>query len=193
MSNVQSTCTSPPAVPADPMSTGIPARLPARSIRARSCLIISRGNADFPEPNEYGPASVVPASAAMKWGFCAIASSRLSPCMPPPTAPIAAMNLISSISSPFFRVTWSNPGRPGAELLRTLHSSRRHLLLPYDLGPKLDLARRSCGGIDNAGTTGIYGVKYADSIELQIIYGRLKVCVVQDIEEFKTQLQANRL
>src|SRR3984893_15839204 len=143
MSNVQSTCASPPAVPADPTSTGIPACLPARSIRARSCLIISRGNADLPEPNEYGPASVVPASAAMKWGSWAIASSRLSACMPPPTAPIAAMNLISSIFDPFFRTPSSDPGLSARHFFQTPHFGLKRLLLPYDLGSQLDLARRS--------------------------------------------------
>jgi hypothetical protein len=50
------------------------------------------------------------------------------------------------------------------------------------------LARRRCGGIDNPGTPGIYAVKSGDSIELQVIDRRLKVCVVQNIEEFKAQL-----
>src|SRR4030081_297158 len=185
MSKVQSTYASPPAVPADPTSTGIPARLPARSIRAKSCLIISRGNADLREPNEYGPASVVPASAAMKWGFWAIASSRLSACMPPPTAPIAAINLISSILNPFS----GNPSsHPGTFLRTTLHAHSESL--PDDLGSQLDLPRRSCGGVDNPGASRIYAVKSSDAVELQVVDRRLKIRVVQNIEEFKTQLQA---
>src|SRR6202171_3680810 len=152
MSNVQSTCTSPPAVPADPMSTGIPARLPARSIKARSCLIISRGNADFPEPNEYGPGSVVPASAAMKWGSWAMASSRLSACMPPPTAPIAAMNLISSTLTSLSHglLALETSGTAAHLICTTSHANAS--FLPYDLGSQLDLARRSVGGSDSPGT-----------------------------------------
>src|SRR4030081_2737984 len=167
MSKVQSTYASPPAVPADPTSTGIPARLPARSIRAKSCLIISRGNADLREPNEYGPASVVPASAAMKWGFWAIASSRLSACMPPPTAPIAAMNLISSIFNLSFvsLVLSAKSYGPATLHTTTLHANAR--FLPYDLRSQLDLARRSCSRIDNPGTPRINAVKSGDPIELQ--------------------------
>ena len=134
---------------------------------------------------------MVPASAAMKWGSWAMASSRLSACMPPPTAPIAAMNLISSTLTSLSHglLALETSGTAAHLICTTSHANAS--FLPYDLGSQLDLARRSVGGSDSPGTPS-YAVKSSDSIELQAIDGRLKVCVVQNIEEFKTQLQAKR-
>src|ERR1700738_2960715 len=126
----------------------------------------------------------------MKWGSWAIAWSTLSACMPPPTAPIAAMNLISStLNLSFAWLACPRDSRHGSSFICTTshaplyapHPTPPPHLLPYDLGSQLDLARWSCGGSDSPGTP-CYAVKSSDSIELQGIDGRLKVCVVQNIE-----------
>ena len=83
-----------PPVPTDPMITGMFAVRPARSISDRSRFTASRGKAEIPIPSEKGPASVVPASQAMKWGACASASSNAAPLIPPPTLPTGDMNRI---------------------------------------------------------------------------------------------------
>jgi hypothetical protein len=78
------------------MITGMFAFRPARSISDRSRFTASRGKAGIPIPSENGPASVVPASQAMKCGACASASSNAAPLMPPPTLPTGDMNRIWS-------------------------------------------------------------------------------------------------
>src|SRR6266404_2394727 len=95
MSRTQSTCGSPPAVPAEPISAGIFAFLVATRTRARSRLTASRGNAAPPEPSAKGPASVVPASAAMKCGRKSSDCSSASASTPTPKAPVAATYRIS--------------------------------------------------------------------------------------------------
>src|SRR5579864_2716279 len=78
------------------MITGMFAFRPARNISERSRLTASRGNAGTPIPSEKGPASVVPASQAIKCGACANASSNAAPLIPPPTLPTGDMNRICS-------------------------------------------------------------------------------------------------
>src|SRR5713226_8625990 len=95
MSRTQSTCGSPPAVPAEPISAGIFAFLVATRTRARSRLTASRGNAALPEPSAKGPASVVPASAAMKCGCKSSDWLSASASTPTPKAPVAATYRIS--------------------------------------------------------------------------------------------------
>src|SRR5712671_3853935 len=70
----------------------------ARNIKDKSCLTASRGKAGIPIPNEKGPASVVPASQAMKFVGCASASSRATALIPPPTLPTGATNRIWPLS-----------------------------------------------------------------------------------------------
>jgi len=76
------------------MITGMFAFRPARSISDKSRFTASRGKAADPIPSEKGPASVVPASQAMKCGDRASASSKVSPLMPPPTLPTGEINRI---------------------------------------------------------------------------------------------------
>src|SRR5258708_34903275 len=95
MPRTQSTCGSPPAVPAEPISAGIFALLLATRTRARSRLTASRGNAAVPEPSAKGPASVVPASDAMKGGRKSSDWLSASASTPTPKAPVAATYRIS--------------------------------------------------------------------------------------------------
>src|SRR5882757_2093759 len=96
MSRTHSTCGSPPAVPAEPISAGMFALLLATRTRVRSRLTASRGNAAVPEPSAKGPASVVPASEAMKCGRNSSDLLSASASTPTPRAPLAATYRISS-------------------------------------------------------------------------------------------------
>ena len=68
-------CGAPPAVPAEPSHSGMPACRAACSINCKSRFMATRGNAVTPAPSGYGPGSVDPQSQPIQCGLRLIASS----------------------------------------------------------------------------------------------------------------------
>jgi hypothetical protein len=105
------------------------------------------------------------------------------------------MNLISSIFQPF------HPKFGTASLRAFVRSAPRrpikrflpYRFLPSDLDPQLDLAGRGRRRINYSRASGIYAVKSGNSIELEVIDRGLKIGVIQNVEELKSQLSRKRL